>query len=87
MKRFTVVPAIRREPKACRQTILLNLFIDMNKFGANIDFYVFDLSKEKDIIKELIDQQYLLEKERSYVLSQQGLLFADAISERLFRVS
>lgn len=45
------------------------------------------LSKEKDIIKELIDQQYLLENEKSYVLSQQGLLFADAISEKLFRVS
>ena len=45
------------------------------------------LSKEKDVIKELIDQQYLLENEKSYVLSQQGLLFADAISERLFRVS
>ena len=41
----------------------------------------------KNIIKELIDQQYLLENERSYVLSQKGLLFADAISERLFRVS
>ena len=45
------------------------------------------LSNEKNIIKELIDQQYLLENERSYVLSQKGLLFADAISERLFRVS
>ena len=45
------------------------------------------LSNEKNTIKELIDQQYLLENERSYVLSQKGLLFADAISERLFRVS
>ena len=45
------------------------------------------LSKEKDVVKELIDQQYLLENEKSYVLSRQGLLFVDAISEKLFRVS
>ena len=32
------------------ETNLLNPFIDLNKFRTNYNFYVFDLSKQKDII-------------------------------------
>ena len=32
------------------ETSLLNLFIDLNKFRKNYNFYVFDLSKQKDHI-------------------------------------
>ena len=43
--------------------------------------------KEKETLKDLIQKKYLLETKTAFVLSQQGLLFADAISEQLFRVS
>ena len=45
------------------------------------------LIKEKETLKDLIQKKYLLETKTAFVLSQQGLLFADAISEQLFRVS
>ena len=32
------------------ETSLLNPFIDLNKFRTNYNFYVFDLSKQKDHI-------------------------------------
>jgi len=45
------------------------------------------LIKEKEILNDLIQKNYLFETETAFILSRQGLLFADAISERFFRVS
>lgn len=44
------------------------------------------LFKEKEILNDLIRKKDILETDKAYVLSHQGLLFADAISERFFRV-
>ena len=44
-------------------------------------------SNEQEEIKRMIDKGDLIDSAKAYVLSEKGLLFADAISEHFFRVS
>ena len=44
-------------------------------------------NKEKKEIKTLIDKGYLFDSGIAFVLSENGLLFADSISESFFRIS
>jgi coproporphyrinogen III oxidase-like Fe-S oxidoreductase len=43
--------------------------------------------KEQKEIKQMIDKGDLIDSTNAYVLSENGLLFADAISEHFFRIS
>jgi len=43
--------------------------------------------KEQKEIKQMIDNGDLIDSKNAYVLSENGLLFADAISEHFFRIS
>lgn len=43
-------------------------------------------NQEKKEIKNLIKKGFLFDSDKAYVLSENGLLFADSISESFFRV-